>query len=171
MKLPTRLLLATFALALSAVAHVPQVTTLSADMQNQIRGGVKSLSNGTASSTSAVGTCGSTCKILPTRVPVVLTNLATQTDNGLLSPMKAYVEHRIDDLCSLGPALAMRDLLADDFHQDPLAPTAVELAVEDLLPVPEVELGLGDRYHDFAPHDLPLHVGVSVIFAGAVVPV
>ena len=81
----------------------------------------------------------------------------------------SLVEHGTDDSRSRRPALAMRDSLADDFHQDPLAPTAVELAVEDLLPGPEVELGLGDRYHDFAPHDLALHVGVSVIFAGTVV--
>ena len=33
-------------------------------------------------------------------------------------------------------------LLADDFHQDPLAPSAIELAVEDLLPGTEVELDL-----------------------------
>lgn len=59
--------------------------------------------------------------------------------------------------------------LADDLHQHALAPPAVELAVEDLLPRPEVELALGDGDYDFPAHDLAFHVGVGVILAGAVV--
>jgi hypothetical protein len=41
----------------------------------------------------------------PHEGPIVLTNFATQTDDVLLPPMKAYVEHRIDDSRSRGPAL------------------------------------------------------------------
>ena len=62
-------------------------------------------------------------------------------------------------------------LLADDLHEHPLRPAAVELAVEDLLPRAEVELPLRDRDHDLAAHHLPLHVGVGVVLAGAVVVV
>ena len=46
---------------------------------------------------------------------------------------------------------------------------AIELAVEDLLPRTEVQLALRDRHDDFAPHHLPLQVGVGVFLAGPVV--
>src|SRR5262245_56439415 len=59
--------------------------------------------------------------------------------------------------------------LAEDLDQDSLRPAAVELAVEDLLPGAEVELAVGDGDDDLAAHDLPLHVGVGVVLAGAVV--
>ena len=49
--------------------------------------------------------------------------------------------------------------------------SAVELAVEDLLPGAEVELAVGDRHDHLAAHDLPLQVGVGVVLAGAVVVV
>ena len=62
-------------------------------------------------------------------------------------------------------------LLPNDLDQHPLAPAAVELAVEDLLPRAEVELALGDGHDDLAAHDLPLQVGVGVVLAGAVVVV
>ena len=61
--------------------------------------------------------------------------------------------------------------LPDHLDQHPLRPSAVELAVEDLLPGAEVELAVGDRHDDLAAHDLPLHVGVGVVLAGAVVVV
>src|SRR5262245_760047 len=51
-------------------------------------------------------------------------------------------------------------LLPDDLDQHPLGPVAVELAVEDLLPRPEVQLTLGNGDDDFAAHDLPLQVGI-----------
>src|SRR5438270_875479 len=62
-------------------------------------------------------------------------------------------------------------LLADDLDQDPLGTSAVELAVEDLLPGAEVQLSLGDRDDDLSPHDLPLEVGVGVVLAASVVVV
>lgn len=48
---------------------------------------------------------------------------------------------------------------------------AIELAIEDLFPRPEIELALGDRDNHFAAHDLPLEVCVRVVFACAVVVV
>jgi hypothetical protein len=60
-------------------------------------------------------------------------------------------------------------LLPNHLHQHALRPSSVELAVKDLLPGAEVELAGGDGDDDFAAHDLPLEVGVGVVFAGAVV--
>src|SRR5438046_632307 len=42
--------------------------------------------------------------------------------------------------------------VSDDFYQHPLRSVAVELAVEDLLPGPEVELPLRDGHDDLAAH-------------------
>jgi hypothetical protein len=47
--------------------------------------------------------------------------------------------------------------------------TAIEFAVEDLFPRAEVELAFGDGNDDLAAHDLAFHVGVGIVFAGAVV--
>ena len=55
--------------------------------------------------------------------------------------------------------------------EDSLAPSAVEFAVENLFPRPEVQFAFGDRDDDFAAHDLALEVGVGVVFTGAIVPV
>ena len=57
-------------------------------------------------------------------------------------------------------------LLPDYLHQHSLAPPAVELAVEDLLPRPEIEMSFRDRHHYLPAHDLPFHVSVCVVFAG-----
>src|SRR5262249_34886768 len=65
----------------------------------------------------------------------------------------------------------LRSLFPEDFDQHPFRPTAVELAVEDLLPRPAVEPALGDGHDDLASHDLPLQVGVGVVLARAVVEV
>jgi HTH-type transcriptional regulator/antitoxin HigA len=46
--------------------------------------------------------------------------------------------------------------LPDDLHEYALRPVAVELAVEDLLPRPEIQLALGNCHDDFSAHDLPL---------------
>ena len=40
-----------------------------------------------------------------------------------------------------------------------------------MLPRPQVELAVGDRHDHLAAHDLPLVVGVGIVFAGAVVVV
>src|SRR5579871_4622305 len=61
--------------------------------------------------------------------------------------------------------------LADDFDQGPFAAAPVKLAVEDLLPRPEVEPALGDRHHHFAPHNLPFHMGVRIVLSRAIMPV
>jgi hypothetical protein len=62
-------------------------------------------------------------------------------------------------------------LLADQFHEHPLPPASVELAIKDLFPGTEVEFPIGDRDHDFATHDLTLEMRVGVVFAGPVVMV
>src|SRR6516164_2744845 len=63
---------------------------------------------------------------------------------------------------------ARKALLANDLNQSAFAAAAIEFAVEDLFPWAEVELAPGDGDHDFAAHDLAFHVGVGVVFAGAV---
>jgi len=62
-------------------------------------------------------------------------------------------------------------LLAYDLDQDALPAPPVELTVEDLLPGAEVQPAVGDRHDHFAPHDLPLQMGVGVVLAGAVVAI
>src|SRR2546422_2684810 len=62
-----------------------------------------------------------------------------------------------------------KPLLTDYFNEDPLATTAVELPVEDLLPGAEVQPSAGDGHDYLASHDLPLDVGIGVIFARLVV--
>ena len=62
-------------------------------------------------------------------------------------------------------------LLSDDLDENPLAPAAVELAVEDLLPGTEVQLAVGDRDHYLASHHLPFDVGIRVVLPGIVMAV
>src|SRR5436305_6543179 len=71
--------------------------------------------------------------------------------------------------CSPSPTIA--SLLPNHLHHHPLRPSPVELAVEDLLPGAEVELAGGDGDDNFAAHDLPLEMGVGVVFPGAVVAI
>src|SRR5439155_11681185 len=49
-------------------------------------------------------------------------------------------------------------LLSDHLDQHALLAPAIELAVEDLLPRPEIELAPGHRHHHLAPHHLALEV-------------
>ena len=56
-------------------------------------------------------------------------------------------------------------LLADDLDEDALLAPAVELAVEDLLPGPEVQLSRGHRNHHFTAHDLTLNMRVGIVLA------
>ena len=73
-------------------------------------------------------------------------------------------------LQSHNPPIAQSSI-SNHLHQHALRTAPVELPVKDLLPGPEIQLPLGDRDDDLAPHHLPLHVGVGVVFAGAVVAV
>ena len=57
------------------------------------------------------------------------------------------------------------------FTRTRFLPLPVELTVVDLLPGPEVELSARDGHDHFAPHDLPLQVGVTVVLARPVVAV
>ena len=62
-------------------------------------------------------------------------------------------------------------LISNYLHERSLAPSAVEFAVENLFPRPEVQFAFGDRNYDFAAHDLTLEVGVGIVFAGAIVAI
>ena len=55
--------------------------------------------------------------------------------------------------------------------QNSLRSSAVEFAVEDLLPGPEIELAAADGHHDLAAHDLALVMGVAIVLPGAVMMV
>src|SRR3990172_11891696 len=72
---------------------------------------------------------------------------------------------------SISPRRRFSGSLADDLDQDPLSPTPVELAIEDLLPWAEIELAARDRHHHLAPHHLALQVRVPVVFPRPVVVV
>jgi len=62
-------------------------------------------------------------------------------------------------------------LLADDLDEHPLAPAPIEFTVEDLLPGAEVKFASGYGDYHFTAHDLPLHVGVGIVFAAVVVSI
>jgi hypothetical protein len=62
-------------------------------------------------------------------------------------------------------------LVSDDFNEHSFAPLAVEFAVENLFPRPEIEFAFGDRDDDFAAHDLTFEMRVGVVFAGAIVSI
>ena len=61
------------------------------------------------------------------------------------------------------------DLFTDVLYQHSLPASPVELAIEDPLPGTKVESAVGHRDDHLAAHDLPLQVGVGVIFARPVV--
>jgi len=60
---------------------------------------------------------------------------------------------------------------ADDFDQDPFAAPAVEFAVVNLFPRPEIQRAFGDGHDHFAAHDLAFDVRVGVVLARPVVMV
>src|ERR1051325_7487143 len=59
--------------------------------------------------------------------------------------------------------------LTNNLHQHSLLAAPVELAVEDLLPRPEIELAFAHRDHHLATHHLALHVRVGIVLASPVV--
>src|SRR3954470_4439183 len=76
---------------------------------------------------------------------------------------------RIHFFCSRSDRIG--ESFADYFDQHALRTTAVEFAVEDLFPWPEVELALRDGHDYLAPHDRPLEMSVRVVLASSVVGV
>ena len=62
-------------------------------------------------------------------------------------------------------------LVSNDFDKDPFAAAAVEFAVEDLFPPAEIKFPRRNGHYYLAPHDLPLNVGIPIIFPGEVVPI
>ncbi len=69
-----------------------------------------------------------------------------------------------------GPLIVL-PLLPDYLQRHPLAPAPVELAIEDLLPLAEVQPAFGHSDHHLASHDLPLDVCTGIVFARVVVTV
>ena len=61
--------------------------------------------------------------------------------------------------------------LSDYLDQHSLFSSAVEFAVENLFPRPEIQFAFGDRNDNFAAHDLTLQVCIGVVFAGTVVAI
>jgi len=61
--------------------------------------------------------------------------------------------------------------LSDYLDQYSLLSSAVEFAVENLFPWPEIQFAFGDRNDNFAAHDLTLQVCIGVVFAGPVVSI
>lgn len=62
-------------------------------------------------------------------------------------------------------------LVSNYLDQHALAPSAIEFAVENLFPRSEIQFALADCDDDFPAHDLPLQMGVGVVFAGPVVSI
>jgi hypothetical protein len=60
-------------------------------------------------------------------------------------------------------------LVANYLNQHTFSPAAVELTVENLSPRSEIKFAFGNCYDDFPANDLTFEVGVSVIFACAIV--
>src|SRR3954454_4204023 len=63
------------------------------------------------------------------------------------------------------------DLFTHHLDHQSLRAAAVELAVEDRLPRPQVELPVSDRQDDLVVHQQVLQMRVAVVLAAAVVPV
>jgi hypothetical protein len=61
--------------------------------------------------------------------------------------------------------------VSDNFYQDSFLSSAIELAVEDLLPGTEIQFSARNRHDDLAPHNLAFQMRVSIVFAGAIVPI
>ena len=65
----------------------------------------------------------------------------------------------------------MQSLVSDYLDQHSLSPSAIEFAVENLFPRAEIQFALSDCDDDFSAHDLPLQMGVGVVFAGPIVAI
>ena len=72
---------------------------------------------------------------------------------------------------SAGSERVSKWLVSNYLDEHSLSAAAVEFAVEDLFPRAEIEFAFGDGDDDFAAHDLTLEVGVSIVFAGAIVAI
>ena len=55
--------------------------------------------------------------------------------------------------------------------QHSLFSSAVEFAVENLFPGPEIQFAFGNSYDDFAAHGLTLEMSVGVVFTGSIVQI
>jgi hypothetical protein len=66
-------------------------------------------------------------------------------------------------------ALPHKQLFPDHFHEHPLVPFSIKFPIKNLLPRSKIQLPFGDRHHHLAPHDLPLHMRISVVLPSAIV--
>jgi hypothetical protein len=55
-------------------------------------------------------------------------------------------------------------LVSNYFHQHPFSSSPVEFPVENLFPWSKIKLAFGNRDDDFPAYDLPLEMGVGVVF-------
>ena len=55
-------------------------------------------------------------------------------------------------------------LITDDFYQDPFSAAPVKLTIKNLFPRSEIQLAPRYGHHHLPAHDLPLHMGVGVVF-------
>ena len=62
-------------------------------------------------------------------------------------------------------------LLANNLDQHSLSAAAIKLAIEYLFPRTEIQTASADGDDNFPAHDLPLEMGVGIIFACFVVAV
>ena len=62
-------------------------------------------------------------------------------------------------------------LLPNDLYENALFAPAVELAVEDLLPRPKVEISVTDGDNYFPAHDLAFEVRIAVVLTSTIVTV
>src|SRR5690606_67620 len=56
----------------------------------------------------------------------------------------------------------------NNLHQDTFLTAPIELTVENLLPRPKIKTPIGDGHHDLAPHDLALHMRVSIVLTSTI---
>ncbi len=62
-------------------------------------------------------------------------------------------------------------LLTDDLDQHSLTAVPVEFVIENMLPRPQVEFAVGDCNNHLPAHDLPLVVGIRIVFSRAILQV
>src|SRR5215472_19236972 len=65
----------------------------------------------------------------------------------------------------------MTSSLSQGFEQHALRSAAIELAVVDALPRPEVELAVCDRHEHLMAKQHPLEVRIGIVFAGLVMAI
>ena len=68
-------------------------------------------------------------------------------------------------------ASTIEALFPYDLYKHPFPPSAVKFTIEDLFPRSKIKPAASNGNDDFPPHDLPLQVGIPVIFTSPIVAV